>query len=509
MNESAAREIALVRAIEVTDRSHQLVSAEDRQQANQGARERSHWQASQRASAVTSSLFLEQRAKLVLDRLGQRFPPVVALRRPARWHGWVGIGSAITALVVGAFAERIVNPHRVDLLSGALLLIVAWNLLVYLGLLLWPLLARRFGAAAPALVPPGVGGWLARHFERVPKPDPALAAGELGPAALAFSRDWARVSAPLTAARVARILHLAAALFAIGAIASLYARGIVSEYRVGWESTFLDAKQVHALLSIVFWPVVKLAGMAPFGVEQVAALQFSQPPQPASGARWVHMYAALLTLVVVLPRLALAALAWLRERRLARSFALDLGEPYFRRLLAAAGQSGGSGAALVAQPYSFRVDPARAEGLRAVAAQLLGGDARLELRPSIDYGADVQPRDLGGASAPASDHTAAAPALTLALFNLAATPEHENHGALLDRLAAAAPRRSAVLIDESSFSERLGGGAGAATRLKQRRELWRHFCDAHGLPVAFIDLLSPSLDGIEHDLGPRVAAAAA
>ena len=210
---------------------------------------------------------------------------------------------------------------------------------------------------------------------------PALAAalgadGQPSRALLGFARDWNRLAASLNYARIARMLHLAAALFAAGAIASLYLRGIVSEYRVGWESTFLGANAVHGLLSAVFWPVVHLLGMQPFSVDQVAALQFSQPPQPASGARWVHLYAALLALIVVLPRAVLAALAWRRERQLVRTFPLDLQEPYFQRLLAGAGGAVGGGAgpragathagALSVWPYSFRLNDARRQGLQEV-----------------------------------------------------------------------------------------------------------------------------------------------
>ncbi|UUZ50787.1 hypothetical protein LP420_14600 [Massilia sp. B-10] len=40
-----------------------------------------------------------------------------------------------------------------------------------------------------------------------------------------------RPSARLNRARLARTLHLAAAMFAVGAMLSLYARGLLTEYR--------------------------------------------------------------------------------------------------------------------------------------------------------------------------------------------------------------------------------------------------------------------------------------
>ena len=522
MNEPTAREIALVRAVELADRDQQLLHAEDRRQANQMAREAAQRQPEPTADGAAARLYLQTRAHALLDRLQSRHGVVAMARQASHWHAWAGPGSALIALLAGGFAERIANPQRVDLLSAALLAIVAWNLVVYLVLLLWPLLMRPRKANAHEVWPPAprwlrqaVQRWLAGQVTAAQQQEqPVL----LRSALLAFARDWNQLAAPLNQARIARMLHLAAALFAVGAIASLYLRGIVSEYRVGWESTFLDAPAVHGLLSVVFWPVVHLLGMQPFSVDQVAALQFSQPPQPASGARWVHLYAALLALVVVLPRAVLAALAWRRERQLAHAFPLDLQEPYFLRLLASAGgsasragdathtSSSAEGApgmrvdaapvgGLAVWPYSFRLNDARQQSLRAIAAQLLGHDAPLSLQAPVGYGEDP----------PVPDTAAAPAALTLLLFNASATPETENHGAFIDRVKAATPRRTAALLDESGWLERFGQQSDAADRQAERRALWRHFCQAHGIGVAFVDLLEPALDGLEHDLATRTS----
>ena len=526
MNESTAREIALVRAIELADRDQQLLSAEDRRQANQTARETSHRPSGTTADGGRATPYLQARAHALLDRLQARHAVVAAVRQAGHWPLWAGLGSAFIALLAGGFAERIANPQRVDLLSAALLVVVAWNLVVYLVLLIWPLLLRTRKTDAheawlpvPRWLRHGVQRWLAGRATAAPQQEqPAL----LRSALLGFARDWNRLAAPLNHARIARMLHLAAALFAAGAVLSLYLRGIVSEYRVGWESTFLDAQAVHGLLSVVFWPVVHLLGMQPFSVDQVAALQFSQPPQPASGARWVHLYAALLALIVVLPRAVLAALAWRRERQLAHAFPLDLQEPYFLRLLAGARGAAGVAAAgpaaagsdegaagahmgsahagtLSIWPYSFRLNDTRQQSLRAIAAQLLGDGAQLVVLAPVGYGENL----------PALDADAPPAALTLLLFNASATPETEEHGTFIDQAKAATPRRTAALLDESGWLERFGQQPDAAARRAERRSLWRRFCEAHGLAIAFVDLLEPALDGLEHELAARSPAMAA
>jgi hypothetical protein len=371
------------------------------------------------------------------------------------------------ALLFGILADRIGDVHRVNLLSAPLLLILLWNLAVYMLLLMRPLLPRRalrrrFGALHRPLLP------RARRAHAL-----------LGAALARFAEEWLSLSAPLTLARGARILHLCAALLAAGAATSMYLRGVLAAYRVGWESTFLDAGQVHALLSWLFLPAVSLLGLSGFTPQQVEALRFGQPAPPDSGAQWVHLYAATLVLLVVLPRLALAALAWWRERSLARRFPLDLSQPYFQRLCA--GLAPGA-ATLRVCPYSMRVDEARQAGLAGAARFLLGEQAGLTVLPATAYG-DAPP-------APAASQ-----ALTAALFALSATPEPENHGQFLDQLRSSHPAGVVALIDESGYLERLG--PQAAARATERAGLWRQFCVQHQTPVAIVNLLAPEAGGEE------------
>ena len=82
----------------------------------------------------------------------------------------------------------------------------------------------------------------------------------IGGSIAALTADWARVAAPLYAARAARILHLAAAVLALGVIAGLYVRGLAFEYRATWESTFVEAPTLHALLAVLYAPGAWLLG---------------------------------------------------------------------------------------------------------------------------------------------------------------------------------------------------------------------------------------------------------
>ena len=479
----------MVRAIEMADRTLEILNADDRRYASRAARELAQWQAAHARSEVKPDDFLAQRAGQILKRLAERFPGFAhrhqRLRSPVLW--WVGLPAL--ALLLGVVMHRITDPHRVDLLSAPLLLIVGWNLLVYAGMLVWPLRsltrARSFKVDFSRL--------LRLSRARLPRKLPQVLTG----AVIAFIAEWAQLSGMLTAARVGRTLHLAAALFALGAALSLYAQGYLSQYVAGWESTFLGAGQVHTLLTALFKPAMLVFQLQGFSIADIESLRFGQPAPVAGGARWVHLYAATLVLLVVLPRTALAGAAHFRARKLSRNFPLDLNQPYFQKLLKSLGGAPGT---LRVLPYSFNVDEARDKGLNMLAGLLLGEQARLMLRPTLAYG--EEPQDALRGFNP-NDGNAT---LTAVLFNLAATPENENHGVILDVLVRGSARGIAVLIDESSYLERVGTQAGGQARMAERMALWQQFCSFHKAPANFVNLLNP--DAYLHEAGLTLSATA-
>jgi hypothetical protein len=454
MNEHTARDVVLVRAIETTDQNKEILSDDDRLYASRSARELAQWRAADRKSEATGDDFLQQRAEQILKRLAERHPAFAGFlqqRAPLRALGWA---LPVIGLLLGAGLDRITDPHRVDLLSAPLLLIIAWNLLVYLGLLIWLFIPSK---------------------PRVPRPlkPPRKLPAVLSTALVNFATEWSQLSAKLTSARLSRTIHLSAAMFATGALLSLYARGLLSQYAAGWESTFLDAEQVHNLLTILFAPAVSLFHLQGFTLAEIDALRFPNTTAAGGGARWVHLYAATIVLLVVLPRLLLAAFAQWRAVRLARHFPLDLEQPYFRKLNDAMGMA--QGGTLRVLPYSFTVDEQRHRSLQKIASEMFGEQGRLMLRPSTAYGEAPQ----------VSDDTEAA--ATAALFNLSATPEQENHGAFLDALTNAVPRGVTVLLDESAYLERMG-----PERLAERIALWQEFCRFHRTAATVVNLQAPA-----------------
>lgn len=491
MNEEVARKVVLTRAIETQDAERQVLSDDDRMYATRSARELAQWQAADSKSPVTQDHFLEQRAELILKRLGERQPPFAAFLQRRPGLPALSLGLPVLALLAGAGLDRIADPHRVDLLSAPLLFIIGWNLLVYLALLVWALLpSRKTGSAGSGLL-----RRLSVGKDALPRKLPATLAAAL----TRFLEEWAKLSYGLTRARLSWIMHLSAASFALGAVLSLYARGLMTEYVAGWESTFLDVNQVHALLSALFSPALFVFPLQGFSLAEIEALRFSAAPGTGGGARWVHLYAATLALLVIGPRLLLAAVAGWRANRLSKNFPLDLAHPYFRKL--GENPGAGSGGVLRVFPYSFTVDQGRDSGLAAIAALTLGARARLMLRPSSPYGEDPQEslRDAG-----LDDSTVTVSAV---LFNLAATPEKENHGAFLDYLVRHTPGGIAVLIDESGLMERAGAQPGSDARIAERMALWRQFCSFHHTEATIVNLLQPQKYPLDIDTGLAVSSA--
>jgi hypothetical protein len=82
------------------------------------------------------------------------------------------------------------------------------------------------------------------------------------------------------------------------------------------------------------------------------------------------------------------------------------------------------------------------------------------------------------------------------LFNLASTPEEENHGALIaaSREWLASRRRNAqlvVLLDAGPYAARMGA---EHERIDERRKAWEAFVADRGLTASTIDLAAPDAD---------------
>lgn len=449
MNEVAAAEVLLLRAFESTGDARW--SDADRSWASHSALQAV-------GSDAPAEVFLAARAQAALGRLAAADPALARWRAlrpwPAAWL-WAVVAAAF---VVGLVVDHIGSAQRINLLAPPVWALIAWNLAVYLALLLRPLWA----AGRPGALRRALAGWAAQLRRR------GLGqGGGAAPVWPAFAADWAAASAPLQGARIALMLHLGAAALALGLLAGLYLRGLVLDYRVGWESTFLDAATVQPLLATLLAPASALSGIVVPDVVGIQALRLPQADgAAASAAPWIHLYALQLLLLVLLPRLALALWAGRGARSLRRELPLPLGEPYFQRLLRR--QHVGR-QRLRVWPHA-RTPHAQAVARLKMLLQRIYGDAvSLQIEPTVAYGSEDAP------ALPAADG-----ALRLVLCDLGATPEPESQGRLLQALG-----RPLLLLDEAAFVQRFGAGSA---RLAERRQAWSALAASLGCSAVFVDL---------------------
>jgi hypothetical protein len=482
MNEAEARDAVLVRAIELADTTHVLWPRPDRERATEAARAH-HGKHTLNARTGTreAAAFVAHRAAFACERLKQGHQALAVARRAMQWPAWLWWSLPVVAFALG-LASNALGPDRlVNIISFPLLAILAWNVLAYVLMIATAVRGFAHGERpVPALAKLharfGRRGVL-RDTDRSP----------MRRALVDYAGEWLRLSSPLNAARARTALHVSAALFAAGAVAGMYVRGLGLEYLAGWESTFLTEQAVHRLLVVVLGPASVLSGIAIPGPEHLATLRWP-PTQPGeSAARWIHLYALTASLFVVLPRAVLAALNAAAVWRRRRNFSLPLERDfYFRRLIATAF---GKPIQVRAIPYAYTPDARAGEALRNALADSLDGPVAMELLPPVRYGDEDE-----YIARNAEADGAAADCIVL-LFSLAATPEDENHGAFAagvrERFSdrGGAPRVLGV-IDMAPYRQRLAGQAGATTRLNERRDAWQRMLRVRGIPAAAVDLNS-------------------
>lgn len=464
MNERAAREVVLVRAIETADGARELWSDADRAWAGRTAAEIV-------GEKATDDAFLGRRAALVFERLAERFPKVRALSHVPVLRGWLAPVAAASAFAIGVAGVDLGAGRIINLLAPPVLALLVWNLAVYVALAVATTRLRREAQRGP--VRRTVVAWF-RDLAR-PVPRKAGVPRALSVALARFATDWSTLALPLWQQRAARLLHAGAAALALGAIAGLYLRGIALEYRAGWQSTFLDATDVARLLHVVLAPGAWLTGIAIPDANHLEAIGGATAGENA--APWIHLYAATILLVVIVPRLVLAGMACLGEARLSRRFPIGVGHAYYQRLLHAWREGT---ARVIALPYSFDVAPAARDGLSKLMARVFDSGVDVAWRASTPYGDDAPPQ------LPASGLAAA-----VAVFNLAATPERDDHGAFIDALRSAVGHTPLIaIVDVSDFADRF---AADPRRIGERERAWRQILESHRIEPLFVRLVDPDL----------------
>jgi hypothetical protein len=484
MSERDARTVLFVRAVEETDREGALLSPSTRAAATRRALDEARDPTDRRS-------LLRARASLLHDEILGEVPALGRVIDPPRRGGGLVLATLAVATIAG-LATNLLGPSRhVSVLAFPLAGILAWNLAVYAGLAARTIAravarGRRTATAGRGLA--SLGLWL--EAVRPSSLARRLGAGARSAAVAAaverFQRLWMRTAAPLVAARLQVVLHLAAFSLALGAILGLYVSGIAFEYRATWESTWLDTGAVQRYVDLTLGPAAAVLGTS---VPDVAALRGpAGAALPGSGgegdaAPWIHLWATTLALFVVVPRLGLALAGALTVARLSRRLRVDLDDAYYRRTLA-----GGRGSAAVVEVVYYSCAPTARlrERLHVLLQALVGARAAIRDGPRLDYGD-------GPDRVTWTDETTG-PGLLVLVFPLAQTPEPEVHGEFLEQLQQRIDRaggRMVVLLETGTYRTRVS----SEERVRERRATWERLLRDLGLTAAELDETAATDDG--------------
>ncbi len=483
MHERALRRLLLIKAIEESDRAGTLIPPADRVAATRAARREvdasSDGVPPSSAFDARAVRLLTARAETLTHRVVTRYPFVETLLTQ-RGLAWAGRMLLLASLVIGLSLSALDGSRRIDILAMPLLGLLAWNLLVYMLVAVDALRPRAGRPARHTWAQLLTTASLSRVKRLIVRSGAFNAV--LAEALRRFIGEWSAAMRPLLVARAARLLHLCAAAAGVGLVAGLYLRGIVLDYRAGWESTFLDAAQVRAILAFLYAPAAAVTGIALPDTAHIAAIRMTAGLGGEGAARWIHLLAATTMLFIVLPRLALATILtaniWRRTLRAPPPASL---QPYFRSVF---GALDGERGLIAVLPYAYEPFGGATAALRRLLSGAFGDSLVITLHAGARYGEEETfLRQLAGRGETAE--------IIVLLFNLAATPEDENHGVFMtgvrDWLQRGQPHTQLLaLVDERPFVARMAGAA--EERIAQRKTLWREFIAARGLSACFVDL---------------------
>ncbi len=483
MRLGALRNVLLVQGIEETDRTGEVIPLADRTDATRSAaREVPHATAETGAPlSRQTQMFLQRRADLLLEKLRLRAPAIAHVFALAAGPVWAGRALHIIAFLVGMSLASLDGSRRINILAFPLIGLIAWNLLVYVLLVIAWFRGRVRGPHPREWASHAYERWIARRIESLLRHatrfNVPLSAG-----LRRFVRDWSALARPLWVLQVKRVMHFAAMWVALGLVAGLYLRGLVLRYEAGWESTFLGPSSAHALLELLYGPAAAISGIALGTPDELRALRWTAAGGGGDAAPWIHLIALTATLYIVLPRFVAGAAAAVGVWRFSRRAPLPstlMG--YARALVISAGGGTVTETATVI-PYAYEPSPQTLAGLELLLGAAFGANVRMSVREPVKYGDEE-----ALAGAPPSKGS-----WTVILMTLASTPEAENHGRVIatvrDSLAGHVGTALLVAVDAGPFVSRMRGETVFDQRVQERRKLWSGFIAGYGLSACFANL---------------------
>ena len=492
MRERGAQIVLLVRAFEEADPEGRILSPYTRMAATRRALAVTGLSDFDgelaEAAHIRSGETVMRRARVLFDALVRKLPFLPRILKVAELGASTGPAIIAAALIAGMFTNLLGTGHRINLLSFPLLGLLGWNLAVYVFMAVCSVLQRvrycpvgrkRLSARLTGRLLRGALGRRLRGKKVARSPETQV----VGKAMVRFAALWNRAASPLLVSRARGVLHVGAAALLVGAIAGMYVRGVAFEYRATWESTWLEAGHVQALLDFVLGPASWVLGLA---VPDVAPLRAPDGWGPA--APWINLYAMTALLFVVVPRGALVLYEMWRGARLAAGIPVDLGDSYFRGIFTA-----WRGATRLVRivPYSYTAPRGRLDALKRLLHDFFGARADIRMRAPLEYGEEAATLTVPGDDVEAGERETA----WVVLFNLAQTPEPEVHGRFLQDLRGGLESSGGqllVMVDVSAYH----GKVDSPERRIERLKAWNRVAGEAGLTAVEVALDEPAGDAV-------------
>ncbi len=490
MHARALQSVLLVRAIEESDRGGDLLPLADREEATRNAaRSTPEMREAVAGNVLTrpAERFLAERAIALRERLLARSPILANVLSLASGSSRIARVLLIVAFAVGVSLSALDGSRRINILAFPLIGLIAWNLLVYLALFIAWLRPRATKPEAAPGITRLYERWIRWRTEGLLRRS-SLFNAPLAAALRNFTSDWVAVGQPILVRRAKRLLHLSAALVALGLVVGLYIRGIALRYDAGWESTFLEASGARMLVNSLYAPASSLTGLALPGTDaEMSALEWTASGGGANAALWIHLIAATAILFVIVPRLLAALATTIGLWRVSRRPEIPASVVKYARALL-------SGSGVVAPqmirvaPYAYQPSPDAFAGLQKLMEVSAEGRVEIEPREPLKYGEEDELADW------LSREDASGANLHIILFTLSATPEAENHGKVISTFrdwARGTPLL--VIVDESEYIARIVGDSTLQARLDERRDLWLGFVKRFGVDARVENLRRPGI----------------
>lgn len=459
LTELQAQQITLIRVLEQTRDNAGIWSGGDAKEATRATQELLGTNAS-------FNQFIARRADWALEKIRKCSENPTIDLRTTRWPTVAGWLVVVLAFLIGFLTDHLATDRRVNLVEFPLVGLMAWNLVIYLGIIFrWLVSLVTSGSKHGGLLTDIIGKWcLQGVFSKCVKNSHVWIDQ--------FKKEWSFFSARLNQARFELVFHAGAMFFAFGALASLYVRGFFKEYRAGWESTFFSADSIHAIVSIVLAPGAFLLKMDIPDAQHIASLQVPGSSGEIA-SNWIHLYAGSILICIIVPRFFLALANSLSSWRQQYSFPLPINSTYFTALRTI--RQGGN-AVVLAMPFRYELTSQIKHNISKLLEHLHGLAVEISIQQPVFMGDNIEDWKIALRS---DAHIA-----VFVIFNLTATAESDTHGQLLERILNDVGGRTPVIpvVDTGTYADH------KSDRFYQRCNQWRNIFDKIRCKPLFLDL---------------------